>query len=180
MEVLNYSEFRVTEEMLASKSNRFVNYIIDRIVFTFILIVIIVIAGLIAELLGSEAAVQFFVDLEYVNPILDRLISAIVILFFYMILEGLTQRTIGKLVTRTKVVLENGEKPSPETIVIRSLCRIIPFEPFSFFGNSQRGWHDTLSKTYVVDIRKFDEHKKAHTGFQLLGKRKDIDKRLFY
>lgn len=170
MEVLNYSEFRVTKEMLASKSNRFANYIIDRILFSLILVIFIVVVGLIADLVGSETIVQFLMDLEYVDPILDRLITAISIIILYMIIESLTQRTVGKLITRTKVVLENGEKPSVETIIIRSLCRIIPFEPFSFLGSSSRGWHDTISKTYVVEIRKFEEHKKAHTDFQLLGK----------
>ena len=87
-----------------------------------------------------------------------------------MILEGLTQRTIGKLITRTKVVMENGEKPSSEAIIIRSLCRMIPFDAFSFLGDPSRGWHDTISKTYVVDVQKFEDQKKSHADFQLLGK----------
>jgi uncharacterized RDD family membrane protein YckC len=91
-------------------------------------------------------------------------------LIFYFILESTSQRTIGKLITQTKVVLENGEKPSLETIIIRSLCRIIPFEPFSFFGNIPRGWHDTISKTYVVDIKIFEEQKKSHENYNLIGK----------
>jgi len=32
----------------------------------------------------------------------------------------------------------------------RTLCRYIPFEPFSFLGNKPIGWHDSLSKTLVV------------------------------
>lgn len=170
MEVLNYSEFKVTNEMLASKSNRFANYIIDLILFTTIAAVIMIAAVVIAELMESEQVLQIIDDFENINPILDRLITGIVFTMFYATLEGLTQRTIGKLITRTKVVLENGEKPSVETTIIRSLCRMIPFNAFSFLGNSSRGWHDSLSKTYVVDTRKFDEHQKAHTDFQLLGK----------
>lgn len=170
MEVLNYSEFKVTKEMLASKSNRFANYIIDLILFTAIAAVIMIAAVVIAELMESEKALQIIDDFENINPILDRLITGIVFMLFYVTLEGLTQQTVGKLITKTKVVLENGEKPSVETIIIRSLCRMIPFNAFSFLGNSSRGWHDTISKTYVVDVRKFDEHQKAHTDFQLLGK----------
>ena len=170
MKVLSYKEFRVTDEMLASKSKRLVNYFIDRIVFYLIFAIIVFVAVIIAELLGSESALQILYDLENMNPLLDTLITWIIFVIFYCILESLSQRTIGKLITQTKVVLENGEKPSFETIIIRSLCRIIPFEPFSFLGDLPKGWHDTLSKTFVVDIKIFDEHRKAHENYHLIGK----------
>lgn len=170
MEVLNYSEFKVTDEMLASKSLRFANYIIDRIIFYAMFAVVGVLLIVIGELVGSDSIIEFIEGLEDINPLIDRLITMIIFIVFYMILEGLTQRTIGKLITKTKVVLEDGRKPSPETIVIRSLCRMIPFDAFSFLGNPSRGWHDTLSKTYVVDIRKFEEQKKSHHDFLQLGK----------
>jgi len=170
MEVLNYSEFKVTDEMLASKGKRFANYVIDRIVFYGIIVVLGILAALIASLLGNESVLNFLDSLENVNSLVDRLVTTLIFIVFYMILEGLTQRTIGKLITRTKVVMENGEKPSPETIITRSLCRMIPFNAFSFLGNSPRGWHDTIPKIFVVDVQKFEDQKKAHTDFQLLGK----------
>ena len=46
------------------------------------------------------------------------------------------------------VVDEYGNKPSNSQLIGRSFARIIPFEAFSCLG--YRGWHDTLSKTYVV------------------------------
>ncbi len=171
MKVLNYREFRVTDEMLASKSKRFANYIIDRILFYLFFIVIAFITVIIAELLGNESIIQVLYDLENMNPLLDTLITWVIFVIFYCILESLSQRTIGKLITQTKVVLENGEKPSFEIIIIRSLCRIIPFEPFSFLGDLPKGWHDTLSKTFVVDIKIFDEHRKAHENYHLIGKK---------
>ena len=85
-------------------------------------------------------------------------------------MESISQRTIGKLVTQTKVVLENGEKPAPETIILRSLCRFIPFNAISFLGNIPRGWHVTISKTFVVDLKVFEEQKKFHEDFHLIGK----------
>jgi hypothetical protein len=45
----------------------------------------------------------------------------------------------------------DGSKPGLRTILLRTLCRFIPFEPFSFFG--ERGWHDGLSDTLVVSTR---------------------------
>jgi len=170
MEVLNYKDFRVTDEMLASKSKRFANYFIDRILFYLIFAAVVFIAAIIGELLGSDSILQFLYDLENISPLLDTLITSVAFLIFYFILESISQKTIGKMITQTKVVLEDGTKPTPETIIIRSLCRIIPFEPLSFLGNIPRGWHDTISKTYVVDTKIFDEQKKAYKDYYLIGK----------
>jgi hypothetical protein len=41
-------------------------------------------------------------------------------------------------------------RPPFGTMVLRSLCRLIPFEPFSFLGSDARGWHDSITKTRVV------------------------------
>jgi uncharacterized RDD family membrane protein YckC len=54
----------------------------------------------------------------------------------------------GKLLFGTFVVSASGAKPAFGQIVKRTLCRYIPFEPFSFFGET--GWHDSISKTRVV------------------------------
>lgn len=75
-------------------------------------------------------------------------------LFYYVFFESLTGRTPGKLLTGTRVVDEQGQKPSFGQILGRSLARMLPFEPLSFFGAENRGWHDSLSKTYVVKSRK--------------------------
>lgn len=173
MEVLNYSSFRVTDEMLATKGKRFANFVIDRILFYGIFAVLGIVLSLLAEILGSETLYSYLEGLESINPLLDMLITALTYLVYYFILEGLTQRTIGKLITQSKVVLENGEKPGADVIILRSLARIIPFEPFSFLGSKPLGWHDTMTKTYVVDIKTFKEQKKAFEDFKLLGISKD-------
>ena len=170
MKVLDYTEFQVTDEMLASKSKRFANYIIDRILFNSIFLVFGFVASLLGELLASDRIILFLEGLDNVNPVLDFLITTLIFTILYTILESLTQKTIGKLITNTKVVLENGEKPSVNVIIIRSLCRLIPFDAFSFLGDVPKGWHDTMSKTYVVDTKIFEEHKKAHKNYFLIGK----------
>lgn len=76
-----------------------------------------------------------------------------VILWFcyYVLFEGIWGRTPGKFVCGTVVVSKDGTKPTLGRIALRTVCRLIPFEPFSFFG--ERGWHDSLSDTYVVSAR---------------------------
>ena len=58
---------------------------------------------------------------------------------------------------RGNVTEEIKESYSPDKelkfndILVRTFCRYIPFEAFTFLGNkSPIGWHDKLSKTIVV------------------------------
>jgi hypothetical protein len=57
------------------------------------------------------------------------------------------------------VVKHDGSRPNMKSIIIRTLSRLIPFEPFSFL-TAERGWHDTLSVTYVVKKHDFIAKKK--------------------
>lgn len=59
------------------------------------------------------------------------------------------QKTIGKFLTRSIVVNEWGEPPDFKTVVLRTLIRLVPLEPFSHLG-SDRGWHDRWTNTYVL------------------------------
>jgi len=63
---------------------------------------------------------------------------------YYFILELLFQQTIGKL-HNNATVRYTGTKL--RSIFIRTICRFIPFEAFSFFG--KEGWHDMISNTAV-------------------------------
>jgi len=68
------------------------------------------------------------------NRFIQYLLGIVVGYAYYVFFEGVTGRSIGKYFTKTKVVTEDGEKPNFETILVRSLCRFIPFEAFSFLG----------------------------------------------
>jgi uncharacterized RDD family membrane protein YckC len=72
-------------------------------------------------------------------------------LAYYCFFEGIWARTPGKLVFGTMVVSEQGDKPVFGQVVGRTLCRFIPFEGLSFFGEA--GWHDSIPKTQVVLVR---------------------------
>ena len=70
--------------------------------------------------------------------------------YYYFVLEAIFNTTVGKCVTGTTIVNESGNKPGIAQIIGRTVCRFIPLEAFSFFGRDARGWHDSLSVTYVV------------------------------
>ncbi|WP_157446822.1 hypothetical protein [Cytophaga aurantiaca] len=81
--------------------------------------------------------------------------ESIQILFFlntflyYFVLESLFLQTIGKLHNNSFVEYDGNRFTA---ILTRTLCRFIPFEAFTCFNN--KGWHDLISKTRVVLLKK--------------------------
>ena len=82
MEVLNYNEFKVTDEMQASKGKRFANLLIDRILFYGIFFLFGAVAYVLADFLDSEAIYAFLLFLDNVNPLLDMFAISLVYLVF--------------------------------------------------------------------------------------------------
>lgn len=126
----------------ASKSQRFANYFIDVIIlYSFLGAAIFILAdvGALNRLEGLDGA---FNILFYIGFII-----------YYFLVESIFKgRTIGKFITKTKVVDENGQTPSTKAIFIRSISRIVPFEAFSAFNSEAHMWHDKWSKTRVVKV----------------------------
>lgn len=135
---------------VASQSKRFANFIIDRL---FIMGMGAVFGAALGALWMTFSPDNFLeLELFLDNRLAQYVLGIFLGLLYYAFFEGITGRSIGKYFTKTKVVDENGEKPTFNAIFTRSLCRFIPFEAFSFLGNEPIGWHDSLSKTRVVDI----------------------------
>lgn len=73
---------------------------------------------------------------------------------YYILFEYYLQATPAKFITGSKVIGLYGKKVTFDSILIRSVVRLVPFEPFSFFG--KRGWHDKWSETWVVKKEEAD------------------------
>ncbi len=82
-------------------------------------------------------------------PVISTIIAVPTFWCYYILSEFLWQRTIGKLLTKTKVVTISGDKPTFLQILGRTLSRSIPFEYLSYFV-SMSGIHDRLSGTRVI------------------------------
>lgn len=133
----------------ASRGQRFANYIIDFFIFY---LFVILIGALFGILLGLFSPSSLNV-LNQENPFSEYLIGFVLGTIYFTGIEFLTKgRSVGKLITKTKVITSDGEAPEFKHFLIRSLCRFIPFEPFSFFGSDASGWHDSISKTRVVKV----------------------------
>lgn len=138
---------RVAPSDEASKQQRFVTYAIDRLATVAL-----------SFFLSAVGVPAFFVvsvaELDLIpRTVVSWLWAATLIVAYYVLCEATSQRTLGKLVVGTRVVDANhGGAPSFKQIVGRTFSRLIPFEPFSFFGEKP-GWHDDFSDTRVVRVR---------------------------
>ena len=134
--------------VFASPGQRFLNYLIDVIIFYVIIVVFL------AGLFYSSGETYKSISTPS-RSLLERLVYVILFVIFYTLCEIIFNgRTIGKFITGTKAVNEDGTEIESKTIFLRSLSRIVPFEPFSALGNPSRPWHDKWTRTYVIDIRK--------------------------
>jgi len=123
----------------ASKKTRFFNLVVESIIFWILFILTILFFGdWIESNIGKGSA----------------LVNFICLLFFYffynLLFESVFSRTPGKFLTGTKVIDENDRKPNFKTLLIRNLSRLIPFDALSF-AISDIGWHDSISKTSVIN-----------------------------
>ncbi len=130
----------------ANKGLRLANYLIDTLAATLVVVFFAVFLAMLSPRSLENASEGL--------GLLFQLMSIVIAWLYYTLIETSTQgKSIGKYITGTRVVTAEGAVPSPETIAVRSLCRYIPFEAFSFLGASDLGWHDRLSKTLVIDER---------------------------
>ena len=53
------------------------------------------------------------------------LLTVVVVLAYYIVLEGWSGRTVGKLIMGIRVVDENGNRPGFVSAVVRTLLRLI-------------------------------------------------------
>ena len=132
----NQLEFTQSNVILpASILVRLSNFLIDQVVIVLILVAFLMFSDLFSDLGAAVVST----------------VGVILYLGYHLICESIWQRTLGKLVTKTKVVDLKGNKPGFAKILGRSFARYIPFERFSFlFSAYPVGWHDSLSRTLVV------------------------------
>ena len=140
---------------------RLANLIIDFVVIFMLFIVVFIIAALI----NNDVALW----LSTISDTVANVLGIIAMSVYYIVIELTTQRSVGKLVTGTMVVMEDGSRPKVKAIVIRTLCRFLPFEVFSFFKSYPRGWHDNASGTYVVNAKKHKEALRLKDAFSEIG-----------
>jgi uncharacterized RDD family membrane protein YckC len=144
----------------ATKVRRFFNWLIDKLV----VLGLVALATILALLSGNEAVVEW---LDNIDTLTDYAITYAMFLAYYGLMEGLFGFTLGKLVTSTRVVDAQGRRITLARGMLRSLCRLIPFDALSLLlsdDDVRRAWHDSITGTYVVR-RTQQAHTRAGQGF---------------
>lgn len=135
IDLLKILEQRILLKNKVSSFKRIVNYLIDLA----IVIILIYVLG------------NFFEILHYGRLTTFGFLSFFISYFmYYVFMEYCFQRTVGKFITKTKVVTKEGEKPELYTIIIRTVCRFIPYDSYSYVY-TDKGFHDYSSDTSVIN-----------------------------
>ena len=131
----------------ASSGKRFVNLLIDSIV-----------SGILYNIIEGFflTTPEFYYD-GY-SYLFISLFFSIAFSLMYMFLNEylLKGKSIGKFVTGTRAVTQEGNLLTAKDALMRSLVRLIPFEAFSALGSPCYPWHDKWTNTYVIDEKQSD------------------------
>jgi uncharacterized RDD family membrane protein YckC len=138
----------------ATQGQRFLNWLVDNIFMQLALRVL-------AEKVLGPLIVNFFPEFARRIAVEENtfdlfLVSYLFAIFNYLIYYTICEKafkgyTIGKFLTGTRAISEDGAELSFKQTILRSLSRLVPFEAFSGFGD--RPWHDSWTKTMVIKSR---------------------------
>ncbi|MES2882762.1 MAG: RDD family protein [Bacteroidota bacterium] len=140
----------------ASTGQRFLNYLIDALLMQYglafatgyllVQLLLAVSPNTAYELFGDDRSSGNLVIASYLLAIVNYLI-------YYTIAEkAFRGYTLGKLVTGTRAIREDGGELTWRDAFLRTISRLVPFEPLSiWFGNGL--WHDRWTKTLVIKSR---------------------------
>lgn len=133
----------------ASSGKRFANYLIDLVVFYLILFVFGIVLALLSP--ASINDIDSFSNSSFLDEVLSLLLYGMYMFLIELIGKG---RSVGKFITGTKAVNEDGSAISAKTALLRGLSRTVPFEVFSALGSPSYPWHDKWTHTYVIDVKR--------------------------
>lgn len=137
----------------ASSGQRFVNWLIDNLFMRF------------ALSWASGYVVGFFLNAFFpeftARMILNKGIEYYLVVYMIGILNYLVYYTfcekvfrgytLGKLISGTRAIRADGNELTFKNAILRTLSRMVPFEPFSIWGDGL--WHDRWTNTMVVKTR---------------------------
>ena len=138
----------------ASQGQRFLNWLIDNLLMRFGLSQV---TGYAAGYLLGILFPEYMMRIIYEQTTFDLLVIGYSLAFInYLVYYTFCEKvfkgyTLGKLITGTRAIRDDGQELTFKDAILRTLSRLVPFEPFSAFGD--RPWHDSWTKTSVVKSR---------------------------
>jgi uncharacterized RDD family membrane protein YckC len=140
----------------ATQWQRFFNYLIDNILMRYGLSYL---TGMAIGTLLAVTAPEFLNELAYSESnwtpgilFVALLVGILNYIVYYTICEKLFRGyTLGKLITGTRAIRQDGNELTFKDALLRSLSRLVPFEVFSGFNTLT--WHDSWTDTMVIKAR---------------------------
>lgn len=125
---------------LANPIRRLLNWCID-------------VASFIAIIGATSFVLQIqFALLAMTSTLIGKLFFIVLIVIYFFVIEFIMNgQSIGKYLTKTKVVNHIGYPPDLSAYLIRSLFRMIPLTGISLFFSGKKTLFDNLSNTIVID-----------------------------
>lgn len=148
-----FEEFQAAQYEPATRWQRFFNLFIDNLFMQFAMGYL---SGYLLGKLLNAIAPEFLYKVVYDEEQIDVLLFSYMLgiinwLLYYTICEkAFKGHTLGKLVTGTRAIRNDGQELTFKDALLRSLSRLVPFEAFSGFGTP---WHDKWTNTTVIKTR---------------------------
>ena len=143
------------EYVEASVGARFLNFLIDNLLMRFVLtyatsyLIGIILAFTSPDVLDTLAYSEGF---NWTLFLYALIVGHLNYILYYTVCEtAFKGYTLGKLITGTRAIREDGQPLTFRDALLRSLSRLVPFEAFSALGGNP--WHDTWTKTRVIKSR---------------------------
>lgn len=162
--------FEVTDDLLATKGQRFLHYLIDYGMQFVLGGAIGLVVGVVGVFFGKPEIVDALAEMTKIQ---EYLLGYVILIVYYSLTEVFLKRSIAKFITNTIVVLGDGSIPSSSDFLRRTFCRLIPLNHLSFLGSPCRGWHDSISNTYVVKKKEFEIAFSQYNSLEEIGKNSD-------
>ena len=136
---------------------RFAAIAVDTVVLFFLLVVIFAVLAASGALDLTDPAFSGGIDLQRTAPVWMYAITYGLIFVYYTLLEALTAASVGKLVFRLRVTMDDGTRPAVAAVVVRNLIRLpevlfwyIPSGISCLANAKNKRLGDLAAKTVVV------------------------------
>ncbi|MBL0145337.1 MAG: RDD family protein [Chitinophagaceae bacterium] len=155
-DLLTDESYELNPFVYATQGQRFLNWLIDNLLMRFALSYA---TGIAIGALLANIAPEFLNRIAYSEGrmsaeilLLSMLIGYLNYIIYYTLCEKLFKGyTLGKIITGSRAIRQDGDELSFKDALLRSLSRCVPFEVFSGFNTLT--WHDSWTDTMVIKSR---------------------------
>ena len=164
---------QVVERNKAEKIYRFINYFIDfaccALIMWFLFFGFLLFKYFVLGTSLEESYEQVAIN----NPLIERIFILLMYGLLMFLIEFATKgRSLGKLITGTKVIKTDGSELKINDLLKRNFIRAVPFDQLSFMGS--KGWHDNFSDTAVVRMKNYEKAKNLESDLEMIGMKENL------